>query len=107
MNRYADEAHRLLFRTRFAYLQPPMPVQREAQPDAASLDTIKLGLAEPDLIIMSRSTAHYIMWSEAGGNVVRRGADKSKPDTIFGVRIAYDDSLSEGEMRVAVLLGSG
>lgn len=60
---------------------------------------------EPNLIVMSHHTAREMMQEDRGGNIFRRAMTKVEPDRIYGVRIAYDDSMGHGEMMVAEAAG--
>jgi hypothetical protein len=53
-----------------------------------------------NLIVMSRDSAREIMRSQGAADIVR-GANKAEPDRIYGVRIAYDDSLGLGQFLAA------
>jgi hypothetical protein len=54
-----------------------------------------------NLIVMSRDSAREIMRSQGAAYIVP-GADKAEPDRIYGVRIAYDDSLGLGQFLAAI-----
>jgi hypothetical protein len=56
-----------------------------------------------NLIVMSRDSAREIMRSQGAADIVR-GANKAEPDRIYGVRIAYDDSLGLGQFLAAFAL---
>lgn len=57
------------------------------------------------LIVMSHSTAREIMREDISRTVFQYAIDKTKPDRCYGVRVAYDESLTTGEMLVAELHG--
>ena len=58
-----------------------------------------------NLIVMSRDSAKEIMRAQGYVVTINQGADKTKPDQIYGVRIAYDDSLGLGEFIAAYYAG--
>ena len=57
-----------------------------------------------NLIVMSRDSAREIRRAQ-GYITIKQGADKTQPDRLYGVRIAYDDSLGLGEFIAAYYAG--
>jgi hypothetical protein len=60
------------------------------------------GYVMPNLIIMSRDSAREIMRSQGHADI-HYARDQHEPDRIYGVRIAYDDSLQLGEFIPAIM----
>ena len=60
---------------------------------------------EPNLLVMSHHTAREMMQEDRGGNIFRHAMVKTEPDRIYGVRVAYDNSMGLGEMLVAEATG--
>lgn len=58
-----------------------------------------------NLIVFSHHTAREMMREDISGTVFRPAMVKTEPDRIYGVRIAYDDSMGLGEMAVAEAIG--
>lgn len=54
-----------------------------------------------NLIVMSRETALAVMKEDYEGRFFHRSLTRTEPDKIGPARVAYDDSMSLGEMLVA------
>jgi hypothetical protein len=84
-----EKVYRAVFET--VVMTVPVPVT----PDRS------LPYQRVNLIVMSRDSAREIMRSQGAADIMR-GANKAEPDRIYGVRIAYDDSLGLGQFLAAV-----
>ncbi len=58
-----------------------------------------------NLIVMSHETAREIMRYDFDRTIFKHAMVKTEPDTCYGARVAYDDSLRLGEMLVAEAKG--
>jgi len=68
-------------------------------------DEMKLETVTPSLIVMSEDTAREIMgadYSNQTGILIQW--DNATPRTVYGVRVAYDNTLRLGEFIVAEIL---
>lgn len=57
-------------------------------------------LMKVGVIVMSEETAREIMREDYGQTVFRRALVKTEPDRCYGIRVAYDRSMTLGEMMV-------
>lgn len=99
MGKMIDAAHRKIFRTEVARFAPRMTaLETVVQPINQRLAVERL---EVKLIVMSRHTERELMredfMNETG---ICSPRHHGEPSQIFGVRIAYDDSLAEGKFLV-------
>jgi len=58
-----------------------------------------------NLVVMSHGTAREIMRADYSNAIFRRSLTRDEPDRIGPARVAYDDSMSLGEMLAAEAKG--
>lgn len=98
MSNLIDNIHRKVFQTRIlrktplAYVADP-----NLEPGDIPIEYLKVGV-----IIMSYDTHMEVMRLDYSGFTgAAYPRDKSQPYRIFGIRVAYDDSIPFGEVLVA------
>jgi hypothetical protein len=99
MSNLINRIHSKVFNTRILRKIKPSIT---ADPNIEDIKNIPIEYLDVKLIIMSRGTHTEVMRLDYNGST---GAsfqqDKSQPYRMFGIRIAFDDSLPFGEVLVA------
>jgi hypothetical protein len=98
MTNLIDRIYNKVFRTRI--LRKPKP-SYIADPDVKN-EAVSTEYLDVKLIVMSRETHMEVMRLDYSGSTgVSFQQDKTQPYRMFGIRIAFDDSLPFGEVLVA------
>lgn len=63
--------------------------------------TGKARAMRPTLVVLSHDTVMQVRREHAYNCPFQHGGDKTQPDRLFGIRVAYDDSLRLGEVILA------
>lgn len=101
---FLEKARNLIFNTRVRLDKPRIGLSGPEKLSASTAGRIM----EVNLIVMSFYTAREIMREQGYGCVdFVKSMDKTQPDRLCGVRVAYDDSMGAGEMLVAEAHGDG
>jgi hypothetical protein len=87
-----------VFNTRI--LRKPKPAIA-ADPNVEDIKNIPIEYLDVKLVVMSRETHMEVMRHDYSGSYVSYTYDKTQPYRMFGIRIAFDDSLPFGEVLVA------
>jgi hypothetical protein len=97
MSNLINNIHRKVFNTRI--LRKPKSsyfVDPDVKDEAISVEYLDI-----KLIVMSRETHSEVMKQDYSGSYISYPYDKTQPYRMFGIRIAFDDSLPFGEVLVA------
>jgi hypothetical protein len=97
MSDLINRIHRKVFNTRI--LRKPR-LAYVADPNLEPVD-IPIEYLDVGVIIMSRETHKEVMRQDYFGSYISYSFDKTEPYRIFGIRIAFDDSIPFGEVLVA------
>jgi hypothetical protein len=87
-----------VFNTRI--LRKPKPAIT-ADPNIEDIKNIPIEYLDVKLIVMSRETHMEVMRLDYSGSYISYPYDKTQPYRMFGIRIAFDDSLPFEEVLVA------
>jgi hypothetical protein len=87
-----------VFNTRI--LRKPKPAIT-ADPNIEDIENVPIEYLDVKLIVMSRETHMEVMRQDYSGTYVSYPYDKTGPYRMFGIRVAFDDSLPFGEVLVA------
>jgi hypothetical protein len=87
-----------VFNTRI--LRKPKPAIT-ADPNIEDIKNVPIEYLDVKLIVMSRETHMEVMKQDYSGSYISYSYDKTQPYRMFGIRIAFDDSLPFGEVLVA------
>jgi len=97
MTNLINNIHRKVFNTR---ILRKTKVAITADPNLEPVD-IPIEYLDVKLIVMSRETHMEVMRLDYSGSYISYPYDKTQPYRMFGIRIAFDDSLPFEEVLVA------
>jgi hypothetical protein len=97
---YTQKAQRLIFNTQVMDRLLDIASVMDATAPTAEVNLHRRTM-RPNVIIMSRDTFREILREDCAHSYVGFPYDKTKPETVCGVRVAFDQAMGLGEMAVA------